>query len=349
MNNILFLSTDPQKGKGGVASVIKEYKNIFPEAHFVSTTSTSGGFENLRTLIKGIFQTLYLLLFRKEIEIIHIHGSSYNSFYRKFVLFQLCSLFNKKIIYHIHGAEFHLFYQNSNRFTKKIIHHFIDNVDCLICLSQKWKLFFNNTFNPRRIELIPNIVPNISSINKSSNFKKPLKFLFLGHISERKGIWLLIETIKDYSSDFIGEIVFQIGGNGETEQLEQLIEDYNLADTVKYIGYISGEEKQELLSSADVYILPSYNEGLPISILEAMSNSLPILSTAVGGIPEIVSSMNGQLIEPGNKSELWKAIQFFIHADHNTLKLMGEESCKKIQPHMPEAVKQKLEYLYKSL
>jgi glycosyltransferase involved in cell wall biosynthesis len=80
-----------------------------------------------------------------------------------------------------------------------------------------------------------------------------------------------------------------------------------------------------------------------------MSYSLPILSTNVGGIPEIVSDDNGIIIEPGNKKQLWESIQFFINADKKLLKQMGETSFKKVKPHLPEEVHYELLELYNSL
>ena len=68
-------------------------------------------------------------------------------------------------------------------------------------------------------------------------------------------------------------------------------------------------KKQNVWTGEDVYILPSYNEGLPIAILEAMSYKHPVISTPVGGIPEVIQTKeNGMLVQPGNKEEIAKAI-----------------------------------------
>ena len=81
---------------------------------------------------------------------------------------------------------------------------------------------------------------------------------------------------------------------------------------VKFEGWVGGEKKIHLLNWADVYILPSFNEGLTISILEALSYNCPIISTPVGGIPEVVTEDNGILVEPGNTKQIAEAIHNYV-------------------------------------
>jgi glycosyltransferase involved in cell wall biosynthesis len=349
-NNLLFIGPYSKNPKGGVAFVLWEYKKLFPDAYFVASTKAGNKFTKILGFIWGMTNFVYLLITRPKIKIVHIHGASYSSFKRKYILFKIAKFFNKKVIYHIHGAEYKLFYQKAGQRKKKKIKQFINNTDCIICLSKSWEYFFRKEFSPKRIEIIPNIIsePKIfEKEEKTSNLL--LSFLFLGFVDKRKGIWLLLETLKDHKHDIENKAVFKIGGNGETQKLQKLIKEYGLTDIVEFVGWVSGDKKQYLLANADVYLLPSYNEGLPISILEAMSYSLPILSTNVGGIPEIVSDDNGIIIEPGNKKQLWESIQFFINADKKLLKQMGEASFRKVKPHLPEEVKNELMKIYEEL
>ena len=100
---------------------------------------------------------------------------------------------------------------------------------------------------------------------------------------------------------------------------------------------------------ADAFILPSYNEGLPISVLEAMSYSLPVISTTVGGIPEILKNgENGFIMEPGDKDAIYHAVVSLME-DKSLCKDMGKKSFEKVQVHLPEYVEKQLETLYDSL
>ena len=99
----------------------------------------------------------------------------------------------------------------------------------------------------------------------------------------------------------------------------------------------------------DVFVLPSYNEGLPISILEAMSYNLPIISTKVGGIPEILKNeYNGYLINPGDLIALENAISALIN-NPSKRKLQGKRSGEIVKSFLPEQVIRQLDYLYKEL
>ena len=350
MKKILFVGPKFNPPTGGVAFVLREYKKLYPNARFVASTNSKNNLTKIFGFLFGFIHYVFLLTTQPNIQIVHIHGASYNSFTRKYLIYKLAKLFNKKVIYHIHGAEYQFFYEKSNQKIKKQIQNFINNTDCLICLSESWKMFFEQEFTPRRIEIIPNIIENPNVIPQKKVFaSNTLKFLFLGYIDKRKGVWLLLDTLRKHKTEVEGKAVFYIGGNGEINRLQNLIKEYHLGNMVKYIGWVSGEEKQRQLNEADIYLLPSFNEGLPISILEAMSYSLPILSTTVGGIPEIIDNSNGILIEPGNEEQLWKAIEYFVNAEEIILDIMGQASKEKIKQHLPVEVRKKLNELYQNL
>lgn len=146
-----------------------------------------------------------------------------------------------------------------------------------------------------------------------------------------------------------GNFRLLIGGDGEIEKVQQYIKDNKLDNVAEYIGWVSGEEKIKLLNEVDVFILPSYNEGLPISLLEAMSYNLPIISTTVGGIPEILKNeYNGFLINPGDLIALESAISTLIN-NPSKRKLQGKRSGEIVMPFLPNMVINQLDCLYKEL
>ena len=294
---------------------------------------------------------LTLLIGRRRIKIVHIHGASQGSFYRKYIYFVLAKyVFRKKVVYHIHGAMYHLFYANASPFVQKRVRHFINTTDCLIVLSDWWKTYFEETFQPRRVRIIPNIVQATDHREITHTPSARVKFLFLGRIGERKGVYDLLEVLHRHREKLDGKYVLKLGGDGETKKLESLISQYHLEDSVKFLGFVTGSKKEQLLRAADVYILPSYNEGLPISILEAMSFGLPIISTEVGGIPEVVRpDTNGLLIKAGDQPAIYEAIKFFI--DHpEKIEAYGTQSYEIVsQGYFPEPVMKALTDVYQDL
>ena len=167
-------------------------------------------------------------------------------------------------------------------------------------------------------------------------------------ITAQKGIYDLLDVIKEIRHDLKDKFCLHIGGNGETERLQKLIDENDLSDLVRFEGWVSGEKKKELLSLADAYILPSYIEGLPISILEAMSYGLPILSTPVGGIPEVVDETNGILFTPGDKKEMADAIKSMV-GNPQIGKSKGNASREKAVRYYPDNVASELIEIYNGI
>jgi glycosyltransferase involved in cell wall biosynthesis len=122
-----------------------------------------------------------------------------------------------------------------------------------------------------------------------------------------------------------------------------------LQDLVEFKGWVTGAQKKALLQQADVFVLPSYYEGVPVAILEAMSYGKPIIATPVGGIPEIVQSgMNGWLHQPGDQAALLNAIRHYIDQPQS-IQTHGAWSGKMIQDYYPGSIMPQLEGIYRSL
>ena len=152
----------------------------------------------------------------------------------------------------------------------------------------------------------------------------------------------MVEVLVKNKTKIHGKAKFIFGGDGETDKLKKIIEQESLGELIEFVGWVDGNQKIDLLNNSNVFILPSYNEGLPIAILEAMSYGLAIISTNVGGIPEIVNQ-NGILINPGDKIKLTEAIFRYINNDYYT---ESKVSQKIVKEYYPDAVKENLKSIY---
>jgi glycosyltransferase involved in cell wall biosynthesis len=111
-----------------------------------------------------------------------------------------------------------------------------------------------------------------------------------------------------------------------------MVEALNLVGRVKVVGWVNADQKKHLLSEAAFLTLPSYNEGLPMAILEAMSWGLPVIATNVGGIPEVIDhGQNGLLIEPGAIQALTEGLEFLIR-DQVNRQSMGHRARQRVMP-----------------
>lgn len=340
--NILTIGIDYRVVRGGVAAVENVYSTFYQPFNHVTTTVTNGQVKKLLVLCKAILQFLYWMLFHPEIKIVHVQGSVGASFWRKAIFIYIAKFFHKKVVWHMHAGRFAVFYQQHRYAVRKVV----NKSDVIIALSEYWKEYFKNEFPTKRVEIIKNVISAPRVHKQQTGY---FTLLFLGLLGKNKGIYDLLECIRDYKVEFQGKLKLYIGGNGEIEHVKQLIKEYGIADIVIFEGWVSGDKKIELLNKSDAYILPSYKEGLPISILEAMSYGMPIISTPVGGIPEIVSNgENGYLVEPGNKEDIYKAIISLLN-DSDLRNRMGSVSLSRVGEHLPEYVEKQLETLYNSL
>ena len=135
--------------------------------------------------------------------------------------------------------------------------------------------------------------------------------LFLGELGKRKGCYD-IPSVTKMVKESIPNVRFVLAGAGsesDEKNIKQLIEDKGVRNNTVFPGWVRGEEKDTLLRDADVFFLPSYNEGMPMSVLDAMGYGLPIVSTNIGGIPKIVhNGDNGACLDPGDVPGFTKEI-----------------------------------------
>lgn len=342
---IVTIGCDCSKPLGGVARVLNSYKHfVFDKFNFISSTNDVNNIYKLAILLKAIICLVFKCIFTK-IEIVHIHGSSYNSFWRKRILINIAKGLRKKVIYHIHGAEFHLFYNHNKDVVKKTL----KKTNAIITLSESWKHFFEQEVGVNNVKVVPNITPHIQQLSRITQDKKITHITFIGTLCERKGVYDIIQVVTDNREAITGKLIINLCGNGEVEKVEKMIQVNSLGNIIKCKGAVNSSEISHILKDSDIYILPSYNEGLPISILEAMSYTLPVISTPVGGIPEVVKDgENGFLVQPGDKEALYNAIMNLVE-DKSLREKMGKISYQKVQPHFPDNVSEKLEYIYKEL
>lgn len=340
---VLTIGCQWKKPKGGIAVVLNSYSRIFPKFNIIVNSNGKNAIANLLQLLYSLVMTTFRLLFCKSIRIVHIHTASNNSFKRSALFISLAKFFKRKVVIHIHGGGFKEYYEKNTSF----VHKNLLKCDTIIALTEYWKEFFEG-LGFENVIVVPNIVDSPTIQERKCDDGKT-HILYLGLITKAKGIFDLIDTIYEHKEDLKGNIVLHIGGNGETETLKKMIGDYSLQDIVLFEGWVSGDKKVELLNNADFFLLPSYAEGLPISILEAMSYRLPVISTPVGGIPEVVKDgENGCLFTPGDKEALYNAIITLV-SDKELRKEMGELSYRKVKPHFPNNVSVQLENIYQEL
>lgn len=344
--NVLFIG--PHYGlRGGMASVLKVYAQTIQPFNFSPTYFYKNPAAGLLYFFGAFAKIFWKLLTSPSIKIVHIHTASRGSFFRKSAIVLLAKLFRKKTVLHIHGGEFKLFFNNAG-FLKSYIKYILNTVDEVICLSDEWKIYFDSLTDKKKSIVLNNpvIIPAETTDKKIS---LPVKVLFLNHINTAKGIFDVISFFNENKEWLKDSFQLTIAGAGDSEQLQQLLVTNKLNDIIEYKGWVEGKEKETLIKNSDVFILTSYNEGLPVSILEAMAYKKAIISTNVGGIPRIVRpNENGWLISPGDKPAL---VTIFKEIKNNILILetYGLRSYEISKDYSPENVNKKLGRIYEGV
>lgn len=330
--------------RGGVAAVENVYSTFYKPFNHIATVGSGDDskIKKLLAFIRAYCKFWWWMLFHKEIKIVHVHGSSGPSFWRKRLFIRVAKLFGKRVVFHCHGGNFPQFTAKH----RKAVTEIVEQCDCIVALSEWWKQWFEQELHCRKVAVIKNIIPQ-PHINKVAH--EEFNLVLLGLLGRNKGVYDLLDVLAERKQEFEGKLQLLLGGNGEVEKVQGIVKERGLESLVKYEGWVSGEKKARLLNSADAYVLPSYYEGVPISILEAESYGLPIISTKVGGIPEIVGDeVNGILITPGDKDALYKAIARLMD-DPALARQMGEKSLVVAKEHLPTHVEKQLSDMYREL
>lgn len=331
--------------RGGISAVLQLYKENIAPFHYIKSSTNKGLLVNV-CVLGTLLAKLVFIRCLGRIKILHLHGASQRSFQRKAIVIAWAKILGFKIIFHCHGGGFKDYVEDRGvRPIKKVL----DKCDAIVVLSEYWRNYFTNALKQQRVFVVNNMVNRPRKVYNKADDK--LHLLFLGLITREKGIFDLLEVMCDHKKELKNRCILMIGGSGREENIRSLLQYITaneLQDLVDYRGWVSRETKESAFGDSNVFILPSYKEGLPISILEAMSHKMPIISTCVGGIPAVVTATNGTLMNPGDKSAIWKAIKNYMD-NKDLVTKQGKESGKLIESFYPEKVKQQLLSIYSQL
>lgn len=311
--------------KGGISSVEKIVMMNSPdEINFrhISTMEDGSLIKKLFVFAKALILSFFYLIFGK-LNAVHIHFSSRGSTLRKIILIWMIVLFRKPFILHAHGSEFHLFFASLPAIAKAVIRKTFQQCSKFIALSNSWRHFYIEHLKLGKdiILVLPNPVQFPDHIENRKGRTK-YKIIFLGRIGERKGAFDLIHAFSDLLQKESFDVDLILAGDGEIDRAKQLVRSFSLENRVFIKTWVGPSEKQTLFNESDLFVLPSFNEGLPMSLLESMVNGLPVITSPVGGIPELIKHKeNGLLVTPGDIVELQKALHLVLSDEDFRIKL----------------------------
>jgi glycosyltransferase involved in cell wall biosynthesis len=301
----------------------------------------------------GAYQNLKDILVKNNYNFIHTHTPVAS------VLSRLAArnLDETKVIYTAHG--FHFFEGAPLR--NWLIYYPIEKTlskftDLLITINKEDYKLASRKFHSDKVEFVPGIGIDIAEFkNTSINISDKLNelnldknkrvLLSIGELNKNKNHQTVIKALKELDTK---DFYYLICGRGsEKDNLIELINDLNLNENVKLLGYRN--DINEILQLADIYIHPSFREGLPVSVMEAMASSLPVICSNIRGNKDLIEqNKGGYLVNPNSEIEFNKKINELLNNQH-LAENMGEYNASKISDYSIDNVLQQMEKIYKEM
>lgn len=310
MIRILVATPLGEGGRGGIDRIMDalraELARVPLRSVTVSFTATRGPGHIALAPLYFIASIARLVALRPDL--LHVNLSSSGSTLRKVILCRVARLLGIPYVIHLHGSRFRQFYEAAGRFSRVEIRAMFRGAESVLVLGRVWQQFLAAHMPDIADRL--HILPNASRrpLLPSSRTAGTTKILFLGEIGPRKGVPILLQALSGLRD--LNDWTAIIAGTGELAPTRQEIARLGLEDRVTLPGWLGPDQVDALLASADMLVLPSTDENLPMSIIEAMGQGVAVVATPVGAVEDIIRhGETGLLVPPGDPAALTAALR----------------------------------------
>ena len=300
--------------KGGMTTVAKHYienaDSYGFDIKYIPTYITASKPKQIAYFIYRYFQIIALLLTGRY-RIVHLHMTKGGSTIRKGLIAIASQLLGIKYIIHLH-INYEYYYKSYPKIFRKFVKWILRNADCNIVLSEDMGHFIKEIVPSGKITVIGNGV-EIPSENPYNS--KNRNVLFFSVFEKRKGIFDLLKCIKLLDPRIPNDVKFHICGSGEEENaIRNEIDSLGIKHRIGRFGWIDNQGKEDVFKETGIHLLPSYNEGLPMSVLETMAHGIPNVSTNIPGMSSIIKdSETGFLVNAGEIDVLADRIEKLVN------------------------------------
>ncbi|MGY2047800.1 glycosyltransferase family 4 protein [Methylobacterium sp. JK268] len=299
-----------QGGRGGIDRQMDEMRSALRLPQFAHveavfmTTRGQGSHAASPLLIARLLAGLARRRFVGGIDAVHINLSQRGSTYRKLIVSGFCRLLGLPYVLHLHGSRYRQFWDGAPAPLSRAITGMFAGSAAVLVLGSVWRDYIAG-----RVPSVPTVILPSSTRDPGVADRpegRPLHILFAGRLGERKGVLDLAAALARLPQR---NWRATLAGDGEVERTRRAVEALGLADRVAVPGWVSGTTYEELLADSDIVVLPSYDENLPLSVVEAFARGRPVVCTPVGAIPDIVEDgQTGLLVAPGDVEGLAAAL-----------------------------------------
>ncbi len=274
-----------------------------------------------RSLISRVLRQLRSLaalgaaVLRQRPDVVHLHTCSGTSFFRTALDQAVCRLLGRRTAIHIHGGRFERFCAESGRLARWLICAACGAADQLIALSERSAGALRQLVGDLAVGVLPNAVSNAVAPPRSHP-RGPCAVLYIGEIRRAKGIFELLDAARLLADRGVAFDLTLAGPATPSESTDWHAEitQRGLGRIVRWIGPVRGDAKHAALAAAEIVVLPSHVEAMPMVMLEAAGARRAVVATNVGDIPELVGPELGRemLVPPCNVGQLADTLEGLI-------------------------------------
>lgn len=326
MKNLLLIGP-PASNKGGVQIWIKLIVNYFQQnkkdvkiTHLAIERSVSLThllptykrlYYSIKDYAKGFFKLIKVLR-KEQYDKIHIVSSLGAGIVRDWLYIKVAKFFKTKAIIHYHCERIPRRLAQNNFLSKRLRSNLRNSYMSIVLDERSYKAI-KLSGNDNVVKIGNSFNQEIEELAKTDIQRKENKILFVGHNVRQKGIFELVEacsTIENITLDIYGPQDDFIHN-----ELVQWIKEYGFKGEINFKGLQPQVEVYKAMREATLFVLPTYTEGFPYVIVEAMANGCPIITTPVGAIEEMLTFNNeltGYLVKPKEVAELRKQIEYCL-------------------------------------
>lgn len=310
-------SLDPQINVSGISAVTGFIISNNKEVDYIhyevgrKDAESQGAFARITRILRNKREWEQLLKKNRDAAIHYNMPLMKAAIIRDYMLIKVAQKLNMPIVLHIHGGNY-IKERNRPWYIKKLLKNIFSWSKHIVVLGEEEKAILEEDFKMSNIVTLPNCI----DLSVAKNFKRDIEnkeildILYLGRIEPNKGIDYIFEACKTLKEKGV-KFHLNFAGKEETEgeYIPRFTETFG--DNFTYHGIVSGDKKNDILKKCDIFLLPSFYEGLPISLLETMSFGQVPIVTKVGSIPTIVTNKkNGIFIEIKNNEDIVNSIIF---------------------------------------
>jgi glycosyltransferase involved in cell wall biosynthesis len=243
--------------------------------------------------------------------VVHIHTCSYGTFHRSLLDMATCRVFRRPYILHVHGGLFAEFLGSLRGWRRVLVFGGLRRAARVIVLGQCWRTNLTRLVAGLKLAVVPNAIEPGEAVEEGA--PRGGGVLFVGDLSETKRPEDLLVAYAALPSAMRRAFPLTIVGGGDSQRrrtLIELAERLSVTGQTRFLGALTHDAIETLMRHADLLVLPSRAEGMPLALLEAMRAALPAVTTRVGAIPEMVTDgTDAVLVEAGDTLELTRAIR----------------------------------------